>query len=89
MRLPLVAHGCVRVGDLLVPAAGGRTVKVSDVASVEFTPRKTEPPPAAPNPARAPAPVSLPMGTMLNVRLTQATRPKYRDDDGVSTGIHT
>jgi hypothetical protein len=46
--------------------------KVSDVASVEFTPRKTEPPPAAPNPARAPAPVSLPMGTMLNVRLTQA-----------------
>jgi hypothetical protein len=45
--------------------------KVSDVASLEFTPKKVEPPPA-PNPARAPAPVSLPMGTVLNVRLTQA-----------------
>jgi hypothetical protein len=44
--------------------------KVSDVASVEFVPKKTAPPPA-PNPSRAPAPVSLPAGTMLNVRLTQ------------------
>jgi hypothetical protein len=44
--------------------------KVSDVASVEFVPRKVAPPPA-PDPGRAPAPVSLAAGTMLNVRLTQ------------------
>ena len=45
--------------------------KVSDVSSVEFVPRKVAPPPA-PDPARTPPPVSLPAGTMLNVRLTQA-----------------
>jgi hypothetical protein len=45
--------------------------KVSDVSSVEFVPRKVAPPPA-PDPVRAPPPVSLPAGTMLNVRLTQA-----------------
>jgi len=45
--------------------------KVSDVASVEFVPRKVAPPPAA-DPVRTPPPVSLAAGTMLNVRLTQA-----------------
>jgi hypothetical protein len=44
---------------------------VEDVAAVEFTPRKAPPPPP-PDPARAPAPITLPAGTMLNVRLTQA-----------------
>ncbi|HVH29843.1 MAG TPA: hypothetical protein VM818_24010 [Vicinamibacterales bacterium] len=44
---------------------------LSEVSAVEFTPRKAAPPPA-PDPSRAPAPVTLPMGTVLNVRLTEA-----------------
>jgi hypothetical protein len=44
---------------------------VEDVAGVDFTERKAPPPPP-PDPAKAPAPVTLPAGTMLNVRLTQA-----------------
>jgi hypothetical protein len=44
---------------------------VEDVAAVEFSERKAPPPPP-PDPAKAPAPVTLPAGTMLNVRLTQA-----------------
>jgi YmgG-like glycine-zipper protein len=47
--------------------------KVEDIASVEFTPRKAPPTPAAtPDPVKTPAPISVPKGTMLNVRLTQA-----------------
>lgn len=44
---------------------------IADIVSVEFTPRKA---PAAPppDPAKAPAPITLKEGTMLNVRLTQA-----------------
>jgi hypothetical protein len=44
---------------------------VEEVAAVEFTPRRPPPPPP-PDPARAPAPVVVPKGTALNVRLTQA-----------------
>jgi len=44
---------------------------VEDITAVEFTPRKT-PPPAAPDPARAPSPITVPSGTVLNVMLTQA-----------------
>jgi len=44
---------------------------VEDVAAVEFAERKAPPPPP-PDPAKAPAPVTVPAGTMLNVRLTQA-----------------
>jgi hypothetical protein len=43
--------------------------QVDTVAAVEFTPRKAPPPPA-PDPAKAPPPITIPMGTVLNVRLT-------------------
>src|SRR5882757_2920784 len=43
---------------------------VETVRAVEFAARKTSPAPA-PDPARAPRPVTLPAGTVLNVRLTQ------------------
>ncbi|HUC76586.1 MAG TPA: YMGG-like glycine zipper-containing protein [Vicinamibacterales bacterium] len=43
---------------------------VEDVSALAFSPRK-EPPPPAPNPARAPDPITLPSGTVLNVLLTQ------------------
>ncbi|HTM48341.1 MAG TPA: hypothetical protein VL285_06665 [Bryobacteraceae bacterium] len=44
---------------------------VDTVRAVEFTARKTAPPPPPPAPSTAPRPVTLPAGTMLNVRLTQ------------------
>jgi hypothetical protein len=54
---------------------------VDDVSAVEFSPRKAPPPPA-PDPARAPKPVTVPTGTVLNVRLTQAI-----DVDAAATGM--
>ena len=54
---------------------------VADVTAVEFTPRKT-PPAAAPDPARAPAPITIPSGTVLNVMLTQPI-----DVDATKTGM--
>jgi hypothetical protein len=52
--------------------ANGRIAEfpVTDVAALEFTPRKAPPPPA-PDPAKAPAPITLPANTVLSVRLTQ------------------
>jgi hypothetical protein len=44
---------------------------VADVSAVEFTVRKTPPPPP-PDPAKVPAPVTVPGGTVLSVLLTQA-----------------
>ena len=44
---------------------------VEEISALEFTPRKT-PPQAAPDPSKAPQPVTLPSGTVLNVVLTQA-----------------
>jgi hypothetical protein len=53
--------------------ANGRIAEfeVEDVAGLEFSVRKAAPPPA-PNPATAPKPVTVPSGTVLSVRLTQA-----------------
>ena len=56
--------------------ANGRIAefKVADVSGIDFTPRKTAPPPA-PDPVAAPAPpppVTVPQGTTLSVRLTEA-----------------
>jgi hypothetical protein len=46
---------------------------VEDVAAVEFTPRKAAAPPAeAPDPAKQPAPITIPTGTVLNVLLSEA-----------------
>jgi hypothetical protein len=46
--------------------------KVEDVGNLEFTPRKAPPAAAAPDPAKAPKPITIPQGTMLSVRLTEA-----------------
>jgi hypothetical protein len=45
--------------------------KVADIASLEFTPRQAPPPPP-PDPAKPSPPVTVPQGTTLSVRLTQA-----------------
>ena len=53
----------------------GRIVRfnVAELAGVEFTPRKpAAPPPATPDPVKAPSTLTLPKDTMLNVRLTTA-----------------
>jgi hypothetical protein len=62
--------GDVKIVRILL--ANGRIAEfpVADVAAVEFTPRKAPPAPA-PDPARGPAPVTLPANTVLNVRLTE------------------
>jgi hypothetical protein len=54
---------------------------VQDVDAVEFSPRKTLPP-AAPDPSKAPLPIVVPSGTVLNVRLTQAV-----DVDATQAGM--
>ena len=55
-------------------------VKIEDIGALEFSPRKAPPPPA-PDPAVAPKPVTVPSGTVLSVRLTQAI-----DVDAAQTG---
>ncbi len=48
-------------------------IRIEDAVAVEFAARKPAPRPApAPSPAAAPKPVTVPAGTALNVRLTQA-----------------
>jgi hypothetical protein len=44
---------------------------VEDITAVEFTPRKAPPAPA-PDPSKAPPPVTVPANTTLNVMLTEA-----------------
>jgi hypothetical protein len=53
---------------------------VDQISAVEFTPRKAPPAPA-PDPAKTPPPVTVPKGTVLSVRLTQAI-----DVDAAQTG---
>lgn len=55
---------------------------VDDISAVEFAARKSPPPPA-PDPSRAPSPVTLPAGTILNVSLVEAL-----DVDAARTGIN-
>ena len=45
---------------------------IEDIVAVEFTPRKAAPPPAAPDPAKKPAPITIPNGTVLSVLLSEA-----------------
>jgi hypothetical protein len=45
--------------------------KVEDITAVEFSPRKAPPAPT-PDPSSAPKPITVPKGTVLSVRLTQA-----------------
>jgi len=44
---------------------------ITDVAGVEFDARAAAPPPPPPNPVAKPAPIQVPGGTVINVRLTQ------------------
>lgn len=56
----------------LLLANGTRAdVAVADIAGIDFSSRTPAPPPAPPSPARAPAAVTVPAKTMLNVRLTE------------------
>ena len=69
---------------LLLDNGSVSEVKLEDAVAVEFSARKPAPPPAAPAPAAAaapkpaapkpaaPKPVTVPAGTAVNVRLTQA-----------------
>jgi hypothetical protein len=61
----------VKVVRLLLPNGSVAEFGVNEISAVEFDVRKAPPPPP-PNPASKPAPVTLPAGTALNVRLTQA-----------------
>jgi hypothetical protein len=49
-------------------------IPLEEATAVEFTARKPKPapPPPAPGPASTPKPVTVPSGTTLNVRLTDA-----------------
>lgn len=64
-----------------VTLANGRRAQfpMSDVASIEFTPRAEET--APPEPTRKPAPVTVPAQTILNVRLAEGI-----DVDATKTG---
>jgi hypothetical protein len=56
---------------------------VEDVSAVEFTPRKAAPPAAAaPDPAKKPAPITIPIGTVLSVLLSEAI-----EVDAAKTGM--
>ena len=72
----------VKVVRLLLTNGSIAEFPVEDVNTVEFTARKTPPPPA-PDPSRAPSPVTLPAGTILNVSLVEAL-----DVDAARTGIN-
>ena len=71
----------VKIVRILLDNGKIAELAVEDIAAVEFSPRKT-PPPAAPDPAKAPAPITVPSGTVLNVLLTQAI-----DVDATQTGM--
>jgi hypothetical protein len=73
----------VKVIRLLLDNGRIAEFPVGDVTAVEFSPRKAPPAPApAPDPARTPPPVTVPTGTVLSVRLTQAI-----DVDAAQTGM--
>jgi len=56
----------------LLLANGSRAeYPIADVVGVDFDARAAEPPPPPPNPVAKPAPVQVPSGTVINVRLTQ------------------
>jgi len=61
----------VKIVRLLLQNGSIAQFPVEDVSALEFTPRKAPPAPA-PDPSKAPASVTLPAMTILNVLLTQA-----------------
>jgi hypothetical protein len=61
----------VKIVRILLPSGEIAEFPLEDITAVEFSPGRT-PPRAAPDPARAPSPITVPSGTVLNVLLTQA-----------------
>jgi hypothetical protein len=66
----------VKIVRILLANGGIAEFKVEDIASLEFSPRKAPPTAAAtaaatPDPSKTPAPINVPKGTVLSVRLTQ------------------
>lgn len=57
---------------VLLPNGQVSEIPIEDTVAVEFTARKPAPPPSPPTPAVAPRPVTVPAGTVVNVRLNQA-----------------
>jgi hypothetical protein len=75
----------VKVVRILLDNGRVAEFSVEDVSSVEFSARKTPPqtpPPPPPDPTAAPPPVTVPMGTVVSVRLTQDI-----DVDATQTGM--
>jgi hypothetical protein len=70
----------VKVVRLLLANGSIAEFPVDEISALEFSPRKTPPPPA-PDPSRAPSPVTLPAGTVLHVSLVEAI-----DVDAARTG---
>jgi hypothetical protein len=63
----------VKIVRILLGNGSIAEFKVEDIASLEFSPRKAPPTAAAtPDPSKTPAPINVPKGTVLSVRLTQA-----------------
>lgn len=56
---------------LLLPNGQVSEIPIEDTVAVEFTARKPAPASSPPTPAAAPKPVTVPAGTVVNVRLTQ------------------
>jgi hypothetical protein len=78
LRSGKVVEGMFIGGDsksvrLLLESGKVYEVPLEEAAAVEFSSRKPAPPPPAspPNPAKAQPAVTVPAGTMVNVRLTQ------------------
>jgi hypothetical protein len=63
--------GDAKVVRLLLANGSIAEFPIKDVAGLQFTPREAPPPPA-PDPAKAPKPITVPANTILSVRLTQA-----------------
>ncbi len=80
LRSGKVIEGMFIGGDsktvrVLLDSGSVSEIRIEDAVAVEFVARKPAPRPApapAPSPAAAPKPVTVPAGTALNVRLTQA-----------------
>jgi len=69
-----------KIVRLLLANGAVAEFSVEEIAGIDFTPRKTAPPPA-PNPAQAPKPITVPQGTAIVVRTTQDI-----DVDNTQTG---
>jgi hypothetical protein len=78
LRSGKVIEGMFLGGDsktvrVLLDSGTVSEIRLEDTVAVEFSARKTAPSPTpTPSPAAAPKPVTVPAGTALNVRLTQA-----------------